>query len=190
MVTAADFRRIAGTFATGVTVITTRDTRGIPYGFTANAFTSLSLMPPQVLVCVDHRSDTYQILQRKGTYFAVNILSANQEYIARQFARKGKSEKFEGIATFEALTGAPLLVGTLSFIECVVVKLVRSGDHAIVVGEVLNVEMEEESEPLIFFRGSFCTCVQEQIAVSVSEKHQGGDTDVFECFDDLEGLGM
>src|SRR4051794_31592430 len=97
MVTKAELRHILGHFATGVTVITTRDADGIPRGFTANAFTSLSLDPPLVVVCVATTSQTYPALQANGAVFAVNILSRDQESISHHFASK-HPDKFAAVA--------------------------------------------------------------------------------------------
>src|ERR1044071_7059664 len=111
-----DFRRTLGCFATGVTVITAVDQDGKPRGLTANAFSSLSLEPTLILVCVDHRSDTFPVMaQAKG--FAVNILGEEQREIAQRFARKGE-DKFEGVAHHIGDVGAPIIEGAIAVIEC------------------------------------------------------------------------
>jgi len=158
---ASDFRRVVGSFATGVTVITTRDPEGRPKGFTANAFTSLSLDPPLVIVCVDKSSETYPALAREdGAVFAVNILADHQEELSRRFASKG-GDKFGGVEFHEERTGAPILDGVLAHVECEVAQLFDGGDHTIVVGEVQNLGVNPEeadgptARPLLFYRGKY-----------------------------------
>lgn len=150
-----DFRKSVGTFASGVTVITTRDTHGNPKGLTANAFTSVSLHPPLVLVCVDRESDTYAALQRSAAVFAVNILAEQQQEIAQRFASKAGSEKFVGVECRREKTGAPVLEGILGFMECKVVERFDGGDHRIIVGEVQNFGLGHATNPLLFYRGKY-----------------------------------
>src|SRR5438067_2201913 len=107
-----EFRRALGCFATGVTVVTAVDGAGQPRGLTANAFSSLSLEPTLVLVCVDHKSDTYPVISGSRA-FAVNILAEAQREISQRFARKGES-KFEGIPHRLGLTGAPVIDGAIA----------------------------------------------------------------------------
>jgi len=156
-VNAGDFRRTVGSFATGVTVVTTRDAEGNPRGFTANSFTSLSLDPPLIIVCVDKRSDTHPAMQRPGVAFAVNVLAEHQRELARRFASKGGAEKFSGIAYHEYKTGAPILDEVLAIVECTVSTRFDGGDHTAVVGEVWNVAVEEKAAPLLFYRGGYST---------------------------------
>ena len=155
MISAAKFRKTVGNFATGVTVITTRDARGNPKGLTANAFASLSLDPPLVVVCVDRGSDTYRALQSVGAVFAVNILAEHQQELSQKFASKAGSEKFEGVECREEKTGAPILEDILAFMECKVVEQFDGGDHRIIVGEVENLGANETRGPLLFYRGRY-----------------------------------
>ena len=155
MFSAAEFRKTVGNFATGVTVITTRDTRGSPRGLTANAFASLSLNPPLVVVCVDRGSDTYPALQSVGAVFVVNILAEHQQELSQKFASKGGSGKFEGVEWHEERTGAPILEDILAFMECKVAERFDGGDHGMVVGEVENLGVNEGREPLLFYRGRY-----------------------------------
>lgn len=155
MISAAEFRKTVGNFATGVTVITIRDARGNPKGLTANAFASLSLDPPLVVVCIGRGSETYPALQRVGAVFAVNILAEHQQELSQKFASKGGSEKFEGVECHEEKTGAPILEDILAFLECKVVERFDGGDHGMIVGEVENVGVNEGREPLLFYRGRY-----------------------------------
>jgi len=102
-----ELRNVMGHFATGVTIITTKDNTGKPFGLTANAFSSLSLAPPLVLVCVDKTVDCYACFE-DSKVFAVNFLNEEQEQLSRRFATKG-IEKFEGVACRSGELGTPLL---------------------------------------------------------------------------------
>lgn len=153
MISQDEFRKVVGNFATGVTVVTTRDEKG-PKGFTANAVTSLSLDPPSILVCVDKSCDTYPMLQEEGAAFVINILSEEQEALSRRFASKGEN-KFDGVGYYEASTGAPIIADVLAFIECRAVNRFPGGDHDIVVGEIHNLGSQIRSKPLLFYRGGY-----------------------------------
>src|SRR5438094_4462451 len=112
----SELRKVMGCFATGVTVITTCDQRGKPYGLTANAVTSLSLEPPLLLICVDRKAETFPHFF-DSKIFVLNILSAEQEEISRRFARTG-GDKFAGIAYRVGHLDTPILEGTLGHVEC------------------------------------------------------------------------
>src|SRR4051794_7183554 len=124
-----EFRRTVGCFATGVTVITATDGDGIPRGLTANAFSSLSLDPLLILICVDHKSTTFPTLSQVGA-FAVNVLDETQKDLSQRFA--GKSEdKFVGVEFHFGRTGAPILSGSLAVLECTKTEAYVAGDHTI-----------------------------------------------------------
>jgi flavin reductase (DIM6/NTAB) family NADH-FMN oxidoreductase RutF len=147
-----ELRRIMGHFASGVTVITTTDKAGAPYGLTANAFTSLSLTPPLVLTCIDKNVQCYPHFD-ESKLFAVNVLGEEQEEISRRFATKG-IEKFNGIPWRKGESGLALLDGAISHIECKVVHSYEGGDHTIYVGKVLSASTSD-ARPLIFFKGKY-----------------------------------
>jgi len=111
-----ELRNVFGAFATGVTIITTNDVNGKPFGLTANSYTSLSLDPPLVLVCVDKKVDCYACFEQSKV-FAVNFLAEDQEQLSTRFATKG-IEKFEGVPIRQGSIGVPLLEGAIGFIEC------------------------------------------------------------------------
>src|ERR687889_328985 len=113
------FRAVLGRFASGVTVVTTRDARGLDHGMTVSAFCSLSLTPPLVLVCVDHTASVYPVIS-EAPHFAINILAAGQEALSRRFSGKDPN-RFEGIGYTRGQTGAPLLDDVLATIECTIV---------------------------------------------------------------------
>jgi flavin reductase (DIM6/NTAB) family NADH-FMN oxidoreductase RutF len=149
---ARDLRNVMGHFATGVTVITTKDPAGKPFGLTANALSSLSLDPPLVLICVDKKVDCYACFE-DSKVFVVNFLSEGQEELSRRFATKG-IEKFEGVAYHLGAHGVPLLDGALGHVECTLINGYDGGDHTIYVGEVQNASTAEE-RPLLFFKGQY-----------------------------------
>jgi flavin-dependent trigonelline monooxygenase, reductase component len=148
-----ELRRAMGHFATGVTVITTRDEEEQPFGLTANAISSLSLVPPLILICVDKGADTYPYFARSKV-FAVNILSEDQETISRRFATSG-IEKFEGIGYHKNEMGCAILEEAVGHLDCRIVNSFDAGDHTIYVGEVDAVGLTEVP-PLLFFRGGYC----------------------------------
>jgi len=147
-----ELRRVMGHFATGVTVITSLRKSGELHGLTANAFTSVSLTPPLLLICVDKKAESYQCFEESGV-FTVNILAADQEDVSRKFAVSG-GEKFEGVSYRAGANGAPILAGTIGYIECKVVSTYDGGDHTIYVGEIEQAETRE-AKPLLFFRGGY-----------------------------------
>jgi flavin reductase (DIM6/NTAB) family NADH-FMN oxidoreductase RutF len=150
----AELRHILGHFATGVTVVTTRDAARNPLGCTANAFTALSLEPPLILVCISQQSQTYGALQLDPAGFAVNILTRRQEDLSRLFASKQK-DKFRTVPHHDGITGVPLLEGVLAFLECRVVERLARGDHTVLFGQILHLGAATEGEPLLFYRGAY-----------------------------------
>jgi flavin reductase (DIM6/NTAB) family NADH-FMN oxidoreductase RutF len=148
-----ELRRVMGHFATGVTVVTTKDGTDAPFGLTVNAFASLSLDPPLVLVCVDKGAQCYSCFV-ESKIFAVNVLSDGQEEISRRFATRGV-QKFDGIAWRRSESGLALLDGAIGNIECKVVHSYDGGDHTIYVGEVLRASTADDGRPLIFFQGKY-----------------------------------
>ena len=149
----AEFRRVLGHFVTGVTVLTTRDRDDQPAGLTANAFASLSLEPPLVLVCIDRTSNTHELIVGAG-FFAVNVLSDGQERISRRFAEEEIDPRFEGVAWRNEVTRAPVLDDVLAWVDCRVHATFDGGDHTIFVGEVLAADARE-GVPLLFYRGGY-----------------------------------
>jgi flavin reductase (DIM6/NTAB) family NADH-FMN oxidoreductase RutF len=149
------FRKASGNWTTGVSVVTTSDVDGKPYGLTMNAVTSLSLNPPLFLICVDNRSDTLEPIRRSGV-FCINVLEAAQQAVSNAFAKKG-DDKFGGVSYERGVTGAPLLTGRLMAIECQVSAYHEAGDHKIFVGEVKNIDVnpDETAQPLLYYRGRY-----------------------------------
>jgi flavin reductase (DIM6/NTAB) family NADH-FMN oxidoreductase RutF len=149
----AEFRRILGHWGTGVAVVTTRRGDGQPWGLTANAFASVSLEPPLVLVCVDLTSDTHGDLRTAGA-FAVSVLAADQERLARRFADTQERGKFQGVAWREEATGAPILEDAVAWVDCRVWAEYPAGDHTIFVGQVVAGDADDRP-PLLYYRGGY-----------------------------------
>jgi flavin reductase (DIM6/NTAB) family NADH-FMN oxidoreductase RutF len=147
-----EFRTALGHFASGVTVVTTAGQDGNVHGITVSAFSSLSLDPPLVLICIEKRASIYDHL-REGGFFAVNILAEDQELISRRFATRD-TDRFDGIGYTTGATGCPILTGTLAFLECRVVNAYPGGDHTIFIGEV-EAMGATEGKPLAYFRGGY-----------------------------------
>ncbi|HEY7681287.1 MAG TPA: flavin reductase family protein [Gemmatimonadales bacterium] len=147
------FRQLLGRFATGVTVLTTRDPRGTPVGMTASSLTSVSLTPPLVSVCVDASADMHRVLSASGD-FVVNILAAGQLGLSQRFAAHPAERRFEGVGWRETGAGLIVLEGVLAHIECERFADFPLGDHTLFVGRVTG-GASAEGEPLLYFRGSY-----------------------------------
>lgn len=158
MIGADDFRRLLGHFASGVTVVTTRDSQGRPAGLTASAFTSVSLSPPMILVCVAQNAQSYDAL-RGADRFAVNILGQKQESLSNRFATKSSSaaEKFEAVGYKSGALGLPILDEALAYLACTTVHAYPGGDHTIFVGQIEAGASGDgdEAEPLLYYRGRY-----------------------------------
>jgi flavin reductase len=161
-----EFRNAVGAFATGVTVITTRGRPDVDtdvYGMTANAFSSVSLDPPLVLVCVVSGTIGAETIERNGV-FAVNILSREQEPISRFFASRERprgQSAFAELAHFSAVTGSPILEGAPAYLDCRVRSQHDAGDHVIFIGEVIALGADSSTRPLIFHGGGYVALSEE-----------------------------
>jgi flavin reductase (DIM6/NTAB) family NADH-FMN oxidoreductase RutF len=150
-VSADDFRHALGHFATGITVISTLDGQGKPYGATVSSFASLSLAPPLIQWSLTTTSYSYPIFSQ-ATHFAVNILASDQEDVSRIFCKP--LDRFAHVDSLEGVEGLPLVVGCLGWIECVREREVEAGDHTIFIGRVLRTRIAEKS-PLLHWRGAY-----------------------------------
>ncbi len=146
------FRAVLGRFASGITVITVRDAAGRDHGMTVSAFSSLSLDPPLVLVCVGHDASMAPAL-REATHVGVNILAHEQEALSRRFAGK-YDDRFDGIGYTHAASGVAVLDDVLAWIDGRIVSRVRAGDHDIVVLEVEGADVRD-GRPLLYYRGGY-----------------------------------
>jgi 3-hydroxy-9,10-secoandrosta-1,3,5(10)-triene-9,17-dione monooxygenase reductase component len=155
-ITPENFRKASGLWATGVSIVTTADQSGAPYGLTMNSVTSLSLEPPLYIVNVDNGSDTLSPMLATQS-FCINVLTSAQQELSNRFAKKGEG-KFEGIEYTAGSTGAPRLSGCLMSIECRISAVHPGGDHQIVVGEVIEIlsaEVGDDVQPLLYFGGRY-----------------------------------
>jgi flavin reductase (DIM6/NTAB) family NADH-FMN oxidoreductase RutF len=150
----AEFRRALGHFASAVTVVTANLANGRPAGITVTAFSSLSLEPPLVLICIDKKARIHDHLKQDG-HFAVNILREDQEAVSRGFA-SSESDPFREIGHSEGAAGLPLIHDAVAGIECRVVDLLPGGDHTIIVGRVEATHIHE-GKPLLYFRGGYAS---------------------------------
>lgn len=146
------FRSVLGRFASGITVVTTHDEGGRDHGMTASAFSSLSLEPPLILVCIANDATMAPVLARTDT-FAVNILSDAQEPLSRRFAGK-LDDRFAGIGYTRGQLGDVLLDDVLAWMQCRVVARHPSGDHVILVGQVEFADARD-ARPLLYYRGGY-----------------------------------
>ena len=151
-VDAAQFRQLLGRFATGVTVVTTRDAEGRPIGMTASSVASVSLDPPLLLVSVARENVMHPAL-KGAARFVVNVLAADQEAISRRFAAE-HANRFDGIGYRETRQGLPVLEGVLASIECDKHAEAPGGDHTVFFGLVTGGSVSDR-RPLLYYRGGY-----------------------------------
>jgi len=148
------FRTLMARWPTGVSVVTARD-GPLDAGLTVNAFLSVSLAPPSVLVSLTEDADTTPVIERTGL-FAVNLLASDQRALSERFARPDPpAEKFAGLTVHRGRTGVALLDGTLGALECRMVSRVPAYDHVLFVGEVVHLEFGQDGPPLVFFQSAY-----------------------------------
>jgi flavin reductase (DIM6/NTAB) family NADH-FMN oxidoreductase RutF len=153
----ATFRSVLGRFASGVTVVTVRDSQHYDHGMTVSAFCSLSLEPPLVLICIEKSASLHAVIANGETasQFAVNILESKQEEMARRFAEE-HPDRFDGVGFTRGTTGAPIIDDCLAVIECEVQSRHPAGDHTIVIGAVIA-SATSEGSPLLYYRGGYAS---------------------------------
>jgi flavin reductase (DIM6/NTAB) family NADH-FMN oxidoreductase RutF len=147
-----DFRRACSNFATGVAVITVVADDGTLHGLTVNSFASVSAEPPLILVCIDLRCRvlSHFLPQRS---FGISFLSEHQRNVSARFAELPEG-RFDGVNWTAGMSGAPLLEGALGTLECIVANRIDAGDHVIVIGEVIALQMHT-GHPLLYFRSTY-----------------------------------
>jgi len=146
------FRSACGKFSTGITVVTIIGEDGQPYGMTANSFTSVSLDPPLVLICIDRKAAILPRLE-SARFIGINVLAEDQTAISAQFARRGVN-RFEAAGWFAGQTGVPLLEGLLAYFECALSQVIDGGDHRIFLAEVRHLKCFE-GRPLLYFASAY-----------------------------------
>jgi len=151
-VSSADFRSALSRFASGVTVVTTKDATEKPFGITVSAFCSVSLDPPLVLICIEKTTGSHHAFEQSGR-FTVNILASNEPNISDHFASLIE-DKFAGVDHAVDEHGIPILQGSLATLQCKLFKTLDGGDHSIFIGEVEHV-IVRDADPLIYYKGGY-----------------------------------
>ncbi|MFQ5750803.1 MAG: flavin reductase family protein [bacterium] len=154
-VSSETYRQVLGRFATGVTIITVKNEDGM-HGLTVNAFTSLSLDPPLVLICIQKNGVSHGYFSGTRS-FVVNILNEKQEELANRFAdtQLNSQQRFQQLSFQFTRDGIPILRGTLGHLECRLVNQYDGGDHSIFIGQVENAEVAETGKPLLFYESQY-----------------------------------
>ncbi|WP_109482756.1 flavin reductase family protein [Paraburkholderia sp. C35] len=161
----AEFRRALGAFVTGVTVVTTIQPDGSPRGFTANSFTSVSLDPPLVLVCIAKTASSYEVFSQTQ-HFAISVLAEDQKNVSGVFASKA-ADKFAQVAWCARTTGAPVMDGAAASFDCTTHQVVDAGDHIILIGRVVDF-VHTSSSPLGYCRGAYVNFSLSQDALAAA----------------------
>lgn len=151
-----EFRTALSRFASGVTVVTTKDGGGKIHGLTVSAFCSVSLEPPLVLVCIEKAAASHFAFQESGL-FAANVLNVTQQDISERFASQ-LIDRFDGLDFSLSEHGLPTLAGCLATLECKIVHSYDGGDHTVYIGTVLNSDAND-GDPLLYFRSDYRTLV-------------------------------
>jgi len=149
-----EFRNALSCFASGVSVVTTKDASGNMHGITVSAFCSVSLNPPLILICIEKTAASHYAFTESGA-FIVNILDETQTDLSERFAAPA-SDKFEDIDITPGVRGVPALIDALANLECRLHEVCDGGDHSIFVGEVENTYVND-GKPLVYFRSSYGT---------------------------------
>ncbi len=152
MLDASSFRSVLGRFASGIVVVTVRDPEGKDHGMTVSAFTSVSLEPPLVLVCVDRGATMHDSLYA-AERFAINLLSDQQEALSRRFAET-RDDRFDGVGYTRDVSDAALLDDALASLECTTWARYDGGDHTIIVG-LVDHATARDARPLLYYRGGY-----------------------------------
>ena len=152
-------RHVFGQFCTGVTVVCATDAQQRRYGITVNSFSSLSLDPPLALFALGRDSETLKIIEAAGA-FSINILADNQQDVSNRLAKKGGPEKMDGVATHPGVTGAPIVEGSIGYMDCILHNSYDGGDHVILVGEIKQAAVGEPLPPLLYFRSGYKTVAE------------------------------
>jgi len=151
-VSSEEFRRVCSRFATGVTVAGVVDPAGAPHGLTVNSFTSVSLSPPLVLICLGHAVTVIDAF-RAASHFGISVLGESQRELSERFARKGH-DRFGSTPWHAGVTGAPLLDACLAEMECAARHRFTVGDHDLLVGEVVAARVREGA-PLVYYASRY-----------------------------------
>ena len=152
MINKDEFRAALGRFASGVTIVTSKDAEGNLHGITVSAFCSVSLEPPLVLICIDKNTGSHHALAQTDS-FVVNLLREDQQHISDRFASFLHS-KFETIKYHAGIDGLPILEDALANLECRLINSHANGDHTIFVGQIERATISD-GNPLVYFQGNY-----------------------------------
>jgi 3-hydroxy-9,10-secoandrosta-1,3,5(10)-triene-9,17-dione monooxygenase reductase component len=148
-----EFRKVLGSYPTGVCVITALDAEGRPAGMVVGSFNSVSLDPPLVGFFPDKRSTSWPLIKASG-YFCVNVMASDQQDICRAVSAKGR-HKFLGVEYVISEHMLPMIVDAIAKIECRLHSVTEAGDHWFVIGEVLRLESTPDKDPMLFYQGRY-----------------------------------
>jgi len=149
----ASLRQVLSAYPTGVTVVAGRDANGEPYGLTVNSFTSVSLEPPLILVCIGYESSSHARLMAAPA-FTVNVLSGDQLELALRFSDEPADARFDDLSWSSGASGAPILGGVAAWLECSAHERLDAGDHSIILGRVERSAVMRR-DALLFHHGRF-----------------------------------
>ena len=175
---AKSLRNAFGSFMTGVTVVTTMEPNGAPRGFTANSFTSVSLDPPLLLICIAKTASSCAVFSRTPG-FVVNILAEDQKDVSGIFASK-RPDKFAEVSWTTSANGQPVIDGSLSWFDCARREVIEAGDHIILLGAIRDFDTRD-ANPLGYARGGYVTLGLEQAAVNAASKSHTVVGAILEC---------
>ncbi|MFJ6901997.1 flavin reductase family protein [Streptomyces hokutonensis] len=148
-----EFRTTMGNFASGLTVVAGLDLTGRPTGLTCQSFSSLSVEPPLVLVCIGLGSTSWPLIEPTGR-FGISILAEEQQDVCAALGRRSE-DKFASIPWRAGESGSVYIEGALATIDCRIAAIHEAGDHRVVIGRVMDLEVREDGAPLLFYRGSY-----------------------------------
>lgn len=149
----ADFRKVLGSYPTGVCVVTAMGVDGRPAGMVVGSFTSVSLDPPLVGFFPDKKSSSWPLIEATG-HFCVNVMGSDQQDVCRAVGARG-DQKFVGVEYAISEHGLPVIADAIAAIECRLYSVTEAGDHWFVMGEVLRLESTREVDPMLFHRGRY-----------------------------------
>ena len=151
--TPEDFRKVCSRFATGVAILTVSDTAGFPHGLTVNSFTSVSVEPPLVLVCIGETCASLPHFQ-SASHFGLSFLAEDQQDLSTRFAFVPE-RRFDGVDWRPTVLGVPMINGAIASMECHTETRMKAGDHTILIGEVLGAELYSDARPLLYFGSGY-----------------------------------
>ena len=146
------FRRACAQFATGIAIASAADSEGRPHGMTINSFTSVSMDPPLVLICIDGTSNLLPVFEHCGHY-GLSFLGHHQQALSTRFAQRGQ-DRFDGVAWLTGSAGVPLIPDALAHLECRLTTTLVAGDHAILIAEVVSADIHS-GKPLLYYQSSY-----------------------------------